>query len=86
MVYLIESVNKGQEPVVVQTLVDFAWDALQIRVAPHDQGLLVNFGEPLLDGALGRLTKRLGKPVRPVVAELCHVKWQVVCTYASPED
>lgn len=85
MFYLIEAVNTCQQPAVIRELVDFAWDLEQIGIAPYDNGLMVDFGEPL-GGALERLIKRLGKCIRPVVGKPCHVNWQVVHTNATPED
>jgi hypothetical protein len=84
MVYLIVGeLDGGKQPALIQTLIDYAWDAFQICVAPHRQGLLVDFGEPLLDGALDRLVKQVGKLVRPVAEDENSVDWQVVYTDAD---
>lgn len=85
MVYLIEAVDGRQRPAVIQEMIDFSWDSEQIRIAPYNGGILVDFGEPLGE-ALVRLVKRIGKSVGPVAREPCDTDWQVIRTYSSPED
>jgi len=84
MVYLImDELDESKRPALIQALIDYAWDCFQICVAPYRQGLLVDFGEPLLDGALDRLVKQLGKLVRPVAEDENCAKWEVVYTDAD---
>ncbi len=86
MTYLIHEVDRSQQPALIQALIDFSFDSEQIFVAPCNGGFAVDFGEPLLNGALDRLIKRLGKVVRPLEAESREANWQVVSTHVSPED
>jgi len=84
--YLIEGVNTCKQAAVVQDIVDFAWDLEVFRVAPYNGGLLVDLHGPLLHSSLGRMERWLGKHIQMVAGEQRDVDWQVIRTYASPED
>ena len=84
MLYFIKPVDTYEQVAVIQELVDFSWDSEQICIAPCNNGLLVDFGEPL-GVSLHSLVKQMRKCVQPVAGQFCEVNWQVVSTHASPE-
>lgn len=85
MMYFIEAVNANEEAARIQDLVDFSWDSERIFVVRCNDGLLVDFGEPL-GAAVTRLIRKMGRHVCPVMGVSNGSGWQVVHTHSTSED